>query len=50
MTSENIKIKRKEDALDLAYLIYDIFKESDTYDKSVEGAEGQNNADHIKDD
>jgi len=40
--SENIAQKRKDDALELAYLIYDIFKEETESDASIES--GQNNA------
>lgn len=48
MASENIKLKQKADALELAYLLYDIFKESQSDTKNTEN--GQNNADQIKDD
>jgi hypothetical protein len=39
--AENIAQKRKDDALELAYLIYDIFKEETESDKIEDG---QNNA------
>lgn len=44
--SENIAQKRKDDALELAYLIYDIFKEQ-TEDDKIES--GQNNAQQTQD-
>lgn len=40
--AENIAQKRKDDALELAYLIYDIFKEETENDDKIE--DGQNNA------
>ncbi len=40
--AENIAQQRKEDALELAYLIYDIFKEEAENDDKIE--DGQNNA------
>jgi hypothetical protein len=40
--AENIAQKRKDDALELAYLIYDIFKEDTENDDKIE--DGQNNA------
>lgn len=40
--AENIAQKRKEDALELAYLIYDMFKESKGNNDNIES--GQNNA------
>lgn len=39
---ENIAQKRKDDALELAYLIYDIFKEETENGDKIES--GQNNA------
>lgn len=40
--AENIAQKRRDDALELAYLIYDIFKEETEKDDKI--IDGQNNA------
>ena len=45
--AENIAQKRKDDALELAYLIYDIFKEETESNDKIE--DGQNNAQQIQD-
>lgn len=45
--AENIAQKRKDDALELAYLIYDIFKEESENDDIIES--GQNNAKSVQD-
>lgn len=45
--AENIIQKRKEDALELAFLIYDIFKEEASSDVKIEN--GQNNANELGD-
>ncbi len=44
MAQENITKKEEEDALELAYLMYDIYKESQINQKS----NGQDNADQIE--
>jgi hypothetical protein len=36
---ENIAKKRKDDALELAYLIYDIFKEEEQSNDKIEGGQ-----------
>jgi hypothetical protein len=44
---DTIGANRKEDALELAYLIYDIFKENEDKDGKIES--GQNNAQQTQD-
>lgn len=49
MASENVAQKRKEDALELAYLLYDIFKESQIDDSdNAKIEDGQNHANQNK--
>lgn len=43
-TSKDIVRKRKQDAMELALLLYDMFKESQT-NGNVDDDNGQNNAD-----
>lgn len=43
-TSKNIAERRKEDAMELALLLYDMFKESQT-NGNVDDDKGQNDAD-----